>query len=107
MSKFISIAALGAAFSARYPVSPAGTVHLQAGESVELQAAAFRPFSSVGKTVHVKAVEHFFVAGEVVTKGDIVEVPDADAKHLIRIEKAVVATDAEVAEAQAPAKKGK
>jgi len=107
MSKLTTIAVLVAGIAARYPSLDPGTVDLQAGEdSVDLQAAAFRPFSAAGKTVHIKATEHFFVAGQVITKDDIVEVPEGDARHIIGMDKAALATDDEIAAAKAePAKK--
>lgn len=95
----ITIAALGAAFSARYP--NAGTVNLEASVAepgiVAVEAAAFRGFSSgSSKIVPVKALENFFVAGQVIAAGDIVEVPEPDANYLCRQGQASFATDADI-----------
>jgi hypothetical protein len=108
MSKLLTLAASAAAFGARYPnagVIDSAPVALQASEdaTIDVQAAAFRGYTTGDKTVYVKAQTHFFVAGDVVSKGDVIEVTESEARYLKSCNKAVRATDEEVG----AAKKGK
>lgn len=66
-----------------------------------LQAMAVRGFASVsGNLKWVKATQHFYVAFEPITAGDLLQIPEKDAAGLVRDGKAVYATDDEIAAAQ-------
>ena len=112
MSRIITAAALSASFNARNPApaEQSGTVATISASGVlpEVRAQAMRNYSQVsGSLQWVKAKEHFFVAGETVLEGDLVQVTELDAKRLRNIGRAEFATDEEVAAAQGKATKGK
>jgi hypothetical protein len=88
--KLHTMAALTAAFHTRYPnAAQPGTIDSMAAASEvgTLEAAGIRSF------------DHFFQQGTLVPQGDFVEVTEANAAELIRMGRAVLATDAEVANA--------
>jgi hypothetical protein len=108
--RLLTFAASAAAFASRYP-NPGGTVpgtvDLQAAaakadktEPLALEASAFRGFAPGDKLVCVKATTPFFVAGEVVAKGDVIEVTASEARYLKSTNKAHAATDEEIAAAK-------
>lgn len=47
------------------------------------------------ETVMLKVTSAFFIGGRMARQGDVVEVPTADAKHLLHRGKAVLATAAD------------
>ncbi len=98
MSRIISAAVLGAAFAARNPSTETG------GRLASVEAQAMKGLSSMTTTRWVKATEHFFVKGEIVCSGDLVEVTEDDAKRLIRDDQAVAVTDEDLASAQKSSK---
>ena len=79
--KVHSAASVSAAFAARNPGS--------AGELPSIEAQAMKGLSSLTSTKWVKATENFYVSGEPVLVGDLVEVQEADANRLIRGNQAV------------------
>lgn len=113
--RLITAAVLSAAFNARHPHSvEGGTVDLAASaetgsrsETVDsIQAQAMRSYSQVsGPLAKIKATEHFYVAGELIMAGDIVEVTDSDAKIIVNAGRAEFATDEDVAAATAETQK--
>ncbi|HZL20536.1 MAG TPA: hypothetical protein VFG23_22585 [Polyangia bacterium] len=105
MSKLITLATLSAGYEARYPSSGVlESVSAAAGKGngklAAVEAAAFRPFAAVGGTKVIKATEHFKVAGQVITAGNLVEVSERDAARIIGYGRAVEATPAEIAAAK-------
>jgi hypothetical protein len=106
----LSFAAIVTSFAGRYP-NPGGSNTLESLEAsgakkpaepaLTLEAAATRGFASFGgKLLWVKAESHFGVAGETVIAGELVQLPEVDAKRLIANGQATFATDADVAAAQ-------
>ncbi len=101
--KLTTIASLNASYNARYPatgvldsVSASGDT----GKLPHVEAAAFRPFAAVGGTKVIRAIEHFKVAGQVITAGNLVEVSEADAVRIIGFGRAEYATPEEIASAK-------
>jgi hypothetical protein len=108
MSKLITDASLAAKFASRYPSSGVlDSVSASAGKVASVEAAGVRPFAAVGKLVVIKAVEHFFVAGEVISAGDLVEVSERDAANIVASGRAVEATADDISAADKPAKAAK
>lgn len=102
-----SAADLATAFSARYPnASASGSVDsisasAESGTVDSVQAMAVKGFASVsGALQYVRAKEHFYVGGELIAKGDYVQVTEGDAGRLERAGRAVPVSDADVAAAQ-------
>ena len=107
MARILSLAALAASASARFPSAQPGTLESlsasaqQPGELTDLQAMGVKGLGGYkGKSLYVKASIHFLYAGELVQQGEIVEMPEDDAKRLVRFERATLATDDEVGAAQ-------
>lgn len=102
MSKILTAAAIAASYEARHPAQAGIIENLAAsGDTVAgLQAAAVRPYAvPTGKLVYVKALEHFYVAGELVQIGDYVQVSEKESRGLVNIGRAEIATDEDVAAA--------
>ena len=107
----ITASAIGSSVASRFPAlgSGPGVVDQLAasGESLEsIQAAGLVSYTQpTGKRVYVRAVQQHLVAGHPVSVDDIVQVTEADSKTLLLLERAVLATDDEVAAAQKGSKK--
>ena len=100
-----TFAALGAAFNAKYP-EPGNVGALSASASVgSIEAAGVRPYgATAGKLVYVKALDHFYVTGPtLITAGEYIQVLESDANDLVRRGQAQLASDAEIAKANADA----
>ncbi len=76
-------------------------------KTVDMEASGgVLSFAGAGRTMNVKATEHFLVLGNTVTAGTILQdCPEPDAKYLINVGKAVEATPEEVTAAQKASKK--
>lgn len=101
--QILSAAFLTAALAARYP-NPApeavgGTIDISASEENigTVQAAAVRGFqANPGKLEWVRANEHFFEAGEIVHRGDYVQLKADVAKALSASGRGTIVTEDEV-----------
>lgn len=112
--KVLSAAALAGGTATRYPNATADhstTIDniFASAEATPLPRidamASVKGFASVnGSLQWVQAKEHFFVSGEMISKGDFVQVSEGDAKRLVNAAKADLASDADVAAAQKAAK---
>jgi len=103
MSKLITLAATASAFATRYPHPGMADLQAAAGkDTVDVQASAFRGFTTGDKLVCVKAETLFYVSGQEqpVSIGDVVEVTEAESRYLKMTNKALLATPAEIAAAQ-------
>ena len=109
MSKIITATQLVERHATRYPnqaEAGEGITLLASEEGARIEAAAVRGFSAGPATlVYVKAKEHFYVAGEFIGIGDFVQVTDQEAKQLVALGRADLATDDAVAAAQKATKK--
>ena len=117
MAKLHSAESLATAFATRFP--NAGKPQLEgnipavfasaapeAGTLDNVQAMAIRGFETVsGKLVWVRAKTHFFQNFQTIPAGDLVQVPESDAKGLVRNGMAEVVTDDEVAAERAKSQK--
>lgn len=113
--RVLSAALVSAAFAARYPNhapdAVGGTIEsINAAEenAGSIQAAAVVGFqSNPGKLEWVKANEHFLASGQIVHKGDYVQLKQDTAKMLVANGRAEIVTEDEVQKAQAEASKAK
>lgn len=100
--RILSAALVAAAFESRHPNADViDSIEAGTGKVEKVEAAAIRTSAlPAGKLQYVKATSHFFIAGELVTEGDYVQVQKDVATRLIRNDQAVAATDEEVRAAE-------
>ncbi len=110
MAKLHSATDLDAAFAARFPHAGkpgyegdipalfANAAKPESGVVDSVQAMAIRGFETVsGKLVWVRAKSHFYQKFETIPAGDLVQIPESDAKGLVRSGVAELVSDADVA----------
>lgn len=107
--KLTTAAQIDSAFRARFPQSGKEVVSLNASAEPttinSIQAAGVQGWAPLaGKVKTIKALIHFKVRGQDVFEGNLAEVPETDFLQLKHAGRAVEATEAEIAEANKPAK---